>query len=201
MSLRIAALALFLLMMASPSFAVTIDFGGLGGGAAVEVTDQYLTDGVRFSGLVADDFCGGGYCGVLQDINVGGTQYNAPVTLTFESGGVMGTTENISLALADSNTGSGLVSWAAYDVNGDLIASQTVTANGGTQVVSIAATGVHQLVLSDDGDGSLLKSVDFDSVIAYEDGQQEPPHMPEPSAAVLFGIAAFALSRRTRRAR
>lgn len=202
MGKRVLFLAAFLAMVASPSFSVTINFGGAGsGGAATTITNQYASQGVVFSGLVADDLCGGGYCGVLQNINVGGIQYNAPVTVTFENGGVMGTTQNISLALSDGNIGTGLVTWSAYDINGGLLATQTiVTTTGATQIVSISASDVHRLVLEDDGDGSLFTQMDYDSVVPYEDGQN-PPHMPEPSAALLFGLGAYALSRRTRRMR
>lgn len=184
--------------VSTSAYAVSVDFGSLSGtGDPIAVTDQYESDNVLFSGLIADDKCSGDYCGVLSQ------NYNTPVEIVFGNSTQDGIVDAVTIVMEDGAIGTSVASYTAYDIDGNVLGSATVVATGGEQSFQIAYAGIHRIVLDDgDGDGSLFHGLSYDGIQLSDSTQRDAqgPHMPEPSAALLFGLGAFVLSRRTRRA-
>jgi hypothetical protein len=192
----------------SPAHAVSIihvnfDLAGAGG-APVAVTNQFAAQGILFSDLVIDDFCGGHYCGVVQEITVGATAYHSPVSLTFSESGDDAFTSFFSVTLSDSNIGSGLIEIALFDLSGASLALRTfVTPASGVRTITACASGcditvspeIHRVVLTDpfEGDGTVIEALSFEAVQA-----PAPLPVPEPGTAAILGLglALLSLSRR-----
>lgn len=181
---------------------ININFNDAGaGGAAVTLGNQFASDGIIFSNLVMDDFCGG-YCGVVQNINVGGTQYNAPTGFSFEVGGQDAAADFISMTFSDVNIGSSLIGIELFGLGGVSLGSQSFqTPGSGFQTITVCASGcditisagIHEVVLTDpvEMDGTLLEALSF-----------EMAHTPEPSTALslALGLSGMAWLGRRKRA-
>jgi hypothetical protein len=215
-SMKLSAILFLASIAAATQAQILINFDDLPGGnqdagsfisSASRLSDQYLSlYGVRFSS-------GGGYVGVVAlsgsfisaPNGISGSTSNNlvtygranPITASFWMPGnetVAAGTNFVSLrGDTDTTNGGWDVTLNAYDIDGNLVATDTqVDLGGETLTVTSSTSNIHSIVfLGSPGDngGVAVDNFEFNEVSA----------VPEPGSLIALGIGAIAAMRRRRR--
>ena len=209
---RVAA-CLGMALAASPASAVLITFDNLTGmanapGTAVplgsQLTDQYLSSGVRFSSgsgfaAVVNLTSSGPNHAITNPNGIGGVNsagalsYGTPIEMSFFDvfTGDAGVTDAVSIR-GDQIAIAGTATLTAFGLDGSLLGSATANDVNGGLTLSLALAGIHRVRLSETSATIAFDNLFFNTPIG-------PVRVPEPSSALLLGMGVLGLLAARRR--